>query len=175
MTWTGYIGIFDKNCGTFSSKTFDPTGIVLSGQIEGINYLILKVVNLNEAESFDLKLMKLPMRKNFAAGIGKVELAVQINGYCTRRENGAEAGSSIIKYNKIKKFCRMHDESSDTPAYLVMRVPNITSGYDYDEFEDDQGNLEIKFLKGKTATLTKKFQQFGHIEYQLQFSEAWIP
>lgn len=175
MAWTGYIGIFDKNCGTFDNKSFDPTNIVLSGLTEGVNYLILKVANLSEAETFDLNIKKLPLRKNFAAGIGKVELLVQVNGYCTRRENGAEAGSAIIKYNKIKKFCRRHDESSDTPAYLVLRVPNITSGFDYDEFEDDQGNLDLKFLKGKTATINKKFQQFGHIDYQLQFAEAWIP
>lgn len=175
MTWIGNVGIFDRLCGVFTNRSYNPDNVDLSGLTEGVNYLILKVKEMQEPETPDVGIKKLPKRKNFATGFGKVELKVIMIGYVIRRENGAEIGSAITKYNKIKKFSRQHDESGDESAYLVIRVANPTSGNDYEEFEDDEEQYDVKFLKGKIASLNKKFSTYGYIEYTLQFQEAWIP
>ncbi len=113
-----------------------------------------------------------------AAGLGKNDLTVTLNGYVNRRESGSDIGSAILKYNLIKKFMDLHDEMSDTAVYLVQREENAAkTGWDYAEYEDITSpthNFDVKFLKGKMSGLVKKYATYGYIDFTLQFVEAWF-
>lgn len=168
--WTEYVCICTEACGTWLS-TNNPDNIDFATKTEGTDYIILKVIDENEVEAPDVNVKKLPGRNTMSLGFGKVDLTLNLNCYVTR----SSTVSDKTKYNLIKKFMRLHDESSDTPVYLVMRIANPVSGWDYDEFEDNQDNLDRKYLKGKVSGLNKKKKTYGTIEYTLQFTEAWIP
>ena len=173
--WTEYVCICTEACGTWLSGN-NPNNIDFSGKTEGIDYVVLKILNDQETETPDVNIKKMPKRLTFTMGLGKVEHIYNLTGYCTRRKNGAEKGSSILKFNVLKLFQRLHDEMSDTAVYLVERVRNVDDdGWDYNEHEDDQQNFDRKYLKGKVAGFVKKYQTYGYIEYTLQFMEAWKP
>lgn len=176
--WTEFVGIFDASCGTFSSPSYNPDNIDVSGKTEGENYIILKVLAVDEPEIPDVSVKQLPKRMNMPAGMGKTELTVNITGYVARREAGTEKNSAIKKYNKLVNFVRKHDEMSDTEVFLVMRERNADdNGWDYAEYEDIASpthNFNVKFVKGKCAGITKKYATYGYIEYKLQFVEAWF-
>lgn len=173
--WTEYVCICTEACGTWLSAN-NPDNIDFSGKTEGTDYIILKLIKDQEVETPDVNVKKMPKRMTFSMGMGKVEHIFNLNAYVTRRESGAEKGSSILKFNKIKNFQRLHDEMSDTAVYLVQRVRNADdNGWDYNENEDDELNYDRKYLKGKCGGLTKNHQTYGYIEYTLQFIEAWQP
>lgn len=168
MAWTGFVCICTSACGTWVS-TNNPDNIDFSGKTEGVDYIILNVITEDEVETPDVNIKKLPLRMNMPMGIGKTELIITLDCYVTRDSSVSDK----TKYNKIKKFCRSHDQMSDTAVYYVSRIANPVSGYDYDEFEDNVGNLDRKYLKGKIAGINKKKATYGITEFKLQFQEAW--
>lgn len=170
VVWTEYICICDATCGTWLSAN-NPDNIDFGGKTEGTHYIILKVIDENEVEAPDVNIKKLPSRNTMSLGFGKVDLTINLNCYVTR----SSTVSDKTKYNLIKKFMRQHVDSSDTAIYLVMRIANPVSGWDYDEFEDNLGNLDRKYLKGKVSGLNKKKKTYGTTDFTLQFTEAWIP
>lgn len=175
--WTDYIGIFDASCGTFTTPSYNPDNIDVSGKTFGTHYIILKTKSLTEPAIPEVNIKKLPKRLNMSVGIGKNDLTVNLKGYVVRRESGADIGSAILKYNLLKKFMDLHDEINDTFIYLVQREQNAAlSGWDYAEYEDITSpthNYNVKFVKGKIGGLTKSYATYGYIEYTLQFIEAW--
>lgn len=176
--WTEYLGIFDDSCASGGwIPAYNPDGLDVSAKTFGTHYIILKVKNTSEPAAPDVNIKKMPKRLNMSTGMGKNELTITINGYVNRRESGSEKGSAISKYNLLKKFMDLHDEMGDTKIYLVQREQNADlNGWDYAEYEDITSpthNYDVKFLKGKVAGLTKKYATYGHIEYTLQFQEAW--
>lgn len=176
--WTEYVGIFDASCGSFGTPSYDPGLIDVSAKTEGVNFIILDVIKIKEVNSPEVKIMKLPLRMNMPAGLGKTELTVDIAAYVTRRELGAKKGSAISKYNLFKKFVDQHDEMSDTAIYLVQRERNADdNGWDYAEYEDISSpthNFDVEFLKGKCSGITKNYATYGYIEFSIQFVEAWF-
>jgi hypothetical protein len=115
--WTDYVCICTEACGTWLSAN-NPDNIDFGGKTEGVDYIILKVVDEKEVEAPNVNIKPLPGRNTMSLGFGKVDLSINLKCYVTR----SSTESDKTKYNRIKKFCRKHDESSDTAIYLVMRV-----------------------------------------------------
>lgn len=177
MGWTEYCCICTEICGLIGwLSQNNPDNVSFFGRTEGIDYLILKLLKDQENETPDVKIKAMPKRMSFSMGLGKVEHVYNVTSYVNRRLSGDEKGSAISKFNKVKQFQQLHDEMSDTPVYFIERVRNVDDdGWDYNEHEDDQGNTDRKYLKGKVAGIVKNYQTYGYIEYTLQFMEAWQP
>lgn len=165
--WTDYCGIFE-NKGSWK----DTPGNIDYGNFTalGDDYIILKITKVEEVEDPQVNIKLMPSRKHLSTGVGKNSTTLSLEGYVV----GDSSHTAIYYYNLVKSFCRGHDKMSNNAAYLVIREQNQSSTWEYEEFEDDDGDTQ-DYLKGKISGLRKRHATHNKIEYTLQFSEAWLP
>jgi len=171
--WTGNLGIFEDK-GSWVANN-DPhhegNGIDLDDfTAEGDDYISPLVETWDMTDDPEIKYTPLPSRNTMGIGVGKTSLTIDFTIHCIDDSNS----TAEEKAQKVLDFMRTHKNVTDNAVYLVL-ARYINSAWQYVKFEDNLGNINLKYLKGKLDVNNPYYESFGHIIIVAQFVEAWIP